>query len=47
MELFLLVLLAAVIGYIVGKSRSKKAQASASKMVIDAQAKDPNLPKQN
>lgn len=44
MELFLLVILAVVIGYVIGKSRARKAQASASQMVIDTEAKDSTPP---
>jgi hypothetical protein len=47
MELFLLVILAAVIGYFLGRTRSRKVQASASKMVIDTEAKDSPPPAQS
>ena len=40
MELLLLLLIAAVIGYIIGRSRRSKNTQPASQQIVDAEARD-------
>ncbi len=41
MELIILLVVAGVVGFFIGKSRHPKSSPSASQQIIDAQAKEP------
>ena len=43
MELLLIVIVVGAIGYLIGRSRRRKASLPASEQIIDAEAKDPGV----